>query len=127
MSDSPVTPKTLSLADLKQFTGTEDWYRHALVPSVLYTDGARHVAQAGGAYWLLDEIALAQRFEANVAKEPFQLWTLTVDLVRHSAVLICEDGNCRVVLTKAITYTDFPLAKIKFYVTDNVILLPSEY
>jgi hypothetical protein len=26
-----------------------------------FTDGAKHVADAGGAYWLLDEIALAQR------------------------------------------------------------------
>ena len=35
------------------------WYRHALNRAVLFTDGAKHVADAGGADWLLDEIALA--------------------------------------------------------------------
>jgi hypothetical protein len=41
------------------FTGSETWYRHALNRAVLFTDGAKHVADAGGADWLLDEIALA--------------------------------------------------------------------
>ncbi|WP_409562653.1 DUF6876 family protein [Hyphomicrobium sp. MC8b] len=120
-------PKTLCADDLAHFTGTEHWYRHPLVPSVTYTDGARYVAQAGGAYWLLDEIAFAQRFNKLVAAAPFQLWRLTVDLDRQSAVLICEDGNNRPIAAKEITFTDFPLAEIRFYVTDNVILLPSEY
>ena len=55
------TTKTLTKPDLAQFTGSETWWRHALVRDVLFTDGAKHVADAGGAYWLLDEIALAQR------------------------------------------------------------------
>jgi hypothetical protein len=54
--------KTLSADDLGQFTGTEQWYRHSVNRSVLYTDGARHVAEHGQAYWLLDEIALIQPF-----------------------------------------------------------------
>jgi hypothetical protein len=36
-------------------------------------------------------------------------------------------GDGHVVLTKRIPYTDFPLAEIKLYFTDGVILLPSEY
>jgi len=32
----------------------------------------------GGAYWLLDEIALAQRYKRRVAAEEFQVWTLKV-------------------------------------------------
>lgn len=31
--------KTLNQADLMQFTGSENFYRHALVPWILYTDG----------------------------------------------------------------------------------------
>ena len=54
------TRKTLTHADLVHFTGTETWYRHPLNKKVLYTDGAQYVAEAGGAYWLLDEIACAQ-------------------------------------------------------------------
>jgi hypothetical protein len=33
--------KTLTKADLIQFTGTEHWYRHAMVRDVLYTDGVK--------------------------------------------------------------------------------------
>jgi hypothetical protein len=50
--------KTLSKSDLAQFTGSENWYWHGINRNVLYTDGARHVAEHGGAYWLLDEIAI---------------------------------------------------------------------
>jgi hypothetical protein len=50
-----------SEAALRQFTGSEHWYRHGLNRAVLYTDGAKYVADQGGAYWLIDEIALAQR------------------------------------------------------------------
>jgi hypothetical protein len=60
-----MTTKTFSRAALRQFTGTENWYRHGLVRSVLYTDGAKYVAESAGAYWLLDEIALAWKFRRS--------------------------------------------------------------
>ena len=56
MSEAP----KLTKADLRQFTATEHWYRHPLNRAVLYTDGAKFVAERAGAYWLLDEIALLQ-------------------------------------------------------------------
>ena len=122
-----MTAKTLTASDLRQFTGSETWWRHNLVRDVLFTDGAKHVADAGGAYWLLDEIALAQRYEKKVAGEEFQLWKLTVDLEKHRATLACEDGNGNAVFSKAIEFTDFPLPEIAFYFTNKTILLPSEY
>ncbi|MDX2263464.1 MAG: hypothetical protein NW215_00635 [Hyphomicrobiales bacterium] len=118
--------KTLTKADLRQFTGTETWYRHPLVRSMLYTEGAQYVAETGGAYWLLDEMAFAQKAEPSVATQPFQLWTLKVR-DDHTATLTCADGNGTAILEKPIEYTDFPLPEITFYVTDNMILLPSEY
>ena len=48
----------LRKADLMQFTGTKQWYRHALNRKVLFTDGAKYVADTACAYWLHDEIAL---------------------------------------------------------------------
>ena len=115
----------LNAEDLDQFTGSEQWYRHSLVRSITFTDGAKYVADHGGAYWLLDEIALAQKFSAAVKAEPFQVWKLTVNDCR--GLLTCDDGNDNVVYSKPIPFTDFPLTEIKFYFTDNVILLPSEY
>jgi hypothetical protein len=63
-----MTAKTLSKSDLAQFTGSENWY-HGINHNVLYTDGAQHVAEHGGAYWLLDEIAIIQPYKAVAAEE----------------------------------------------------------
>jgi hypothetical protein len=114
------------LTDLHQFTGTEQWFRHALNRKVLYTEGAQYVAEKAGAYWLLDEIALAQGHVPQVKATPFQVWNLTVK-PDHSATLVCEDGNGNTVYSKEIPFTDFPAQGIRFFFTDNVLLLPSEY
>lgn len=115
----------LTEGDLAQFTGTENWYRHSLMHKVSYTDGAKHVADTGGAYWLLDIIATMQ-LEPKVKKEPFQVWKLVVNET-HNGVVTCEDGNGNEVYRQVMHYTDFPLKEIKFYFCDNVIHLPSEY
>lgn len=120
-----MTQKTLTKAELSQFTGTELWHRHSIARNVLYTDGAKHVAESAGAYWLLDEIAFAQSIRA-VAAEGFQVWKLKVS-PNHSATLACEDGNSNIVFSKGIEFTDFPLDEIAFYFTDHVLMLPSEY
>lgn len=118
--------KQLDKADLRQFTGTEKWYRHWAARKILFTDGAKYVADTAGAYWLVDEIVFAQTGSKKVAAEHFQLWKLAVQ-PDHTATLTCEDGNGKAVFTKQLEYTDFPLDEIKFYFTDNVIMLPSEY
>lgn len=115
----------LTKADLHQFIGSECVYRHALVRDVVYTEGAQYLAQRAGAYWLLDEIALAQRGDRRIAAEEFQTWRLSVAADR-SAQLTCEDGNGRIVFRKKIEWTDFPLDDIVLYFTNRTILLPSE-
>ena len=120
-----MTTETLTKAELAQFTGSENWYRHALVRDILFTDGAKHVADAGGAYWLLDEIALAQRYKKKVAAQEFQVWTLKVKDAK--ATLTCEDGNGNAVYAKRIPFTDFPLDEISLYCCNKTILLPTEY
>ena len=79
---STIMTKTAKLteADLTQFAGTETWYRHAINRKVLYTEGARYVAEYGEADWLLDEIAIIQPYNKAVAAEKFQVWKLTVRL-----------------------------------------------
>jgi hypothetical protein len=126
MQSDTQSKKTLSAADLAQFTGTEQWFRHSINSTVLYTEGARHIAEHGEAYWLLDEIALIQPHDQNVAAEEFQVWTLNVKPDK-TATLTCDDGNGNVVFSKEIPYTDFPLDTTKLYFANNVIHLPSEY
>jgi hypothetical protein len=118
--------KTLTERDLRQFTGTETWFCHPLNRNVLYTEGAQFIAEHGGAYWLLDAIALAQLSEKRVKAEPFQVWVLKVREDR-TAMLSCGDGNDNTVYTQELQFTDFPLAEIKLWFADSVIYLPSEH
>jgi hypothetical protein len=121
-----MTTKTLKAADLDMFTGSETFYRHWLNRKVIFTEGAHHVAEAGGACWLLDEIALIQPHNVRVAAEEFQVWKLTVRPDR-TATLVCEDGNYNVVFAKEIPFTDFPLEAITLWFANNTIYLPSEH
>jgi uncharacterized protein DUF6876 len=50
------TTKTLNTTDWAQFT-RQNWYRHAINRTVLFTHGAKYVADQAAAYWLLDVIA----------------------------------------------------------------------
>jgi hypothetical protein len=67
------------------------------VRDIVYTDGVKYVAETAGAYWLIDEIALAQRGDRRVAAEGFQSWILNVNADR-TATLTCEDGDGGAVL-----------------------------
>lgn len=125
--------KTLTEQDLRQFTGSESFYRHWCNRAFIYTEGVEHVAEHGGAYWLIDEIALTIGHDKQLAAEPFQHWTLTV-AADHTATLGCTDGNGQKLFSKQLTFTDFPLAKIEFFACENefgaghfTLMLPSEY
>lgn len=123
MTDTP----RLTEADLRQFTGgTENWHRHPIFRAVLFTDGAKYVADTCGAYWLLDEIVFLQQYEKRVAGEAFQVWTLTVNPDR-TATLACDDGNGNEVFRKTIAFTDFPMESVTLWYINSTILLPSEY
>jgi hypothetical protein len=125
--DAPTKPTAkLSDADLAQFTGSEQWFRHGLNRQILFTEGAKYVADGGGAYWLLDEIALSQRSEKRLARQPFQVWKLTVNADRTGTICV-QDGNDNVLLTKALEFTDFPIPEITLWFSNNVIYLPSEH
>jgi hypothetical protein len=120
------TPK-LSAADLRQFSGgTQDYYRHSLNRNVLFTDGARYVADEGGAYWLLDLIAISQLHDKRLRRQPFQVWGLAVH-ADNSATLTVEDGNHNVLLTQRIAFTDFPSDGVTLWLSGNVIYLPIEH
>ena len=117
--------KSLDPEIMSQFTGSEHWYRFGLDPRITCTDGAKYVADAAGAYWLLDEIALAQRYVKAVAAKEFQVWKLEVS--GNAAVLSCEDGNGNAVFSKPIEFTDFPGEGVTLWFANNVIYLPSEH
>lgn len=112
----------LTQNELRQFTGTENWYRH--LSGYLYTDGVLHVAQKGGAFWLIDKILLTTR--AKPILQEFGSWKLTVNKDK-TATLVCEDGNYHELYHEKIEWTDFPLNKISLWFENGVLILPSEH
>ena len=110
---------------MDQFTGTE--YYYPLWPKVLLTDGTKYVADAAGAYWLMD--AIACYLPQFTGKEDFIVAKLNV--IGSSADLVLDDGNGRVLNLQHIAYTDFPIATMTLYACwggeDWVVMLPSEY
>lgn len=119
-----MSSKTLRTEDLNYFTGTENWYKFNIFSKLVLTDGAKYVADTGGAYWLMDEIALAQRLP-KVKAEYFQFWKLTKQ--GSKATLTMTDGNDDPVWHKEIDWTDFPLDVVELWCKDDIIFLPSEY
>ena len=90
---------TLSESQLRQSTGSENWYRHGINHTGQFTDGAKLLADQGGAYWLLDMIAIAQQHDKRVSAEDFQVWNLKVHSDRSTTVY-CDDGNGNPVYTQ---------------------------
>jgi hypothetical protein len=93
------------------------------------TDGAKAMAEACDAYWLVTAIFSWQTRD-KVRKEVFQVWKLKFNDKEKGddAVLICEDGNNHEIIRQEISYTDFPLSEgIKLYLDNGVLMLPSEY
>jgi hypothetical protein len=115
----------LSQDTLRQFRSTERWYRHALNPNILLTDGAKHVADHGDAHWLLDIIAFAQILEKQLLRQPFQVWALLVRPDR-SATITVEDGNYNLLWSYKVPFTDFPVEGVTLWYSQGVIYLPSE-
>lgn len=113
--------------DLSQFIGTENYYytNPFFAKNMVHTDGVQYFAiNAGnGAQWFLDIVAT--EYFPMLKKEPF----LSIRLVVEDGIAdICvEDGNCKVLKHKHIEYTDCPDGIYKFFFTDNVLMLTSEY
>ncbi len=91
----------------------------------LATEGVIATAKAAACFWLLNLIGRQQ--EMNKRLNPiFQVWTLNVDLKKQTGVVKGYNGK-KLVVTQYIPRTDFPLAKLKLFLTEDTIYLPSEY
>lgn len=110
--------------ELRQFTGTEHYYKHNF-GGMLYTDGVKYFAEkaGGGAYWFLDIVSTELMRLAD--KEGFL--SIHLKAKEGTAVLSADDGNDNILWTKAVEFTDCPDGDWHFYLTDKVLLLTSEY
>ena len=112
-------------AHLRQFIGTQHYYR--LNRKCLLTDDTNYLAEAAGAFWLMDAAA------SYLIELGTDDWFVQVKLVvtGSNAELTLEDGNGHVRARQMIPYTDFPIPQQNLYACWDgehwVLMLPSEY
>ena len=109
---------------LAHYIGTTCYYRHPLSSKIKLTEGAYHCTM-NGLSWFFDIVAT--EYFKNSKDHPFQTWELKVDQKTSKANIICTDGNGSLLRSKNIDFTDYPYPEFKVWVSDAVIMLPSEY
>ncbi len=93
----------------------------------MLTDGTKYLAEAAGAFWLMD--AIASYLSQFTGKQDF----VVAKLFRTGckAQLTLDDGNGRVLDQQHIPFTDFPMTSIQLYACWGgefwVLMLCSEY
>ena len=117
------------LDGLRNFYGTEHYYRH--MPGLVITDGVKFLADNAGCYWLLDMVwsylpmlrkSRDTFFVVRYAGTPGAsgLFSITDDIPPNQTYA-----------QQAIEHTDFPLDEIVLYLSateeEFVLMLRSEY
>lgn len=125
-------------AELQQFTGDLDRYRHLLNRKLIYTPGVQYLAQQAGAYWLIHAIASHIRsdaFDDATRQDPriddLHFWKLDVGPDRGAVLTARADSGEPPFITQAIEFTDFPLETIDLWCGFDgrhyTLYLPSEH
>lgn len=126
------------------FGGSTTRYRHPLNPRMIFTEGVKSAADAAGAYWLIDLVALfmVDSYAAAWLAGHASIGIITVTVVANGAqgsqatVCLSLEDDAPDVFKTAIDMTDFPVGQWRFYLgTDEVgqdayvttMLLPQEY
>ena len=116
-------------SEIAQCMGGEEGYHRLTLLPINCTAGIKMVADLAQAYWLFDAIASYQ-VEKRIKEIPFQIWTLEVksdDDIKSGVLTMKQDTNSVIDVEQNIGATDFPVGIWKFYLTDNVLMLPKEY
>jgi len=127
----------LTRCNLCQFTGDLERTRHPLARGVIYTEGVRFVAEQGGAYWLIDELAFAiacGEIQKAGHSDPrileLHFWRLEVN-DKTATLTARADSDVPPFYTKEIPFTDFPLDSIDIWAAFDgeywTLYLPSEH
>ena len=114
---------------MAQTTGSDTFYRHALMPDIKWTEGVQFVADTCSAHWLVDLI-VSHQLNDEVARELFQVWTLR--RFGNSWIIQATDGDKGdgpiEIARQEIPYSDFPvdLSPFTLYLEGSTIMLPRE-
>lgn len=111
------------VTELAEFCGTSQWYQHHLVKDMTYTDGVKYFADRTGSFWLIDLVAT--EFFPLLTEQPLLVIKASSEV--NSCELTVTDGNDNQLADRKLSFSTMPTGEWKFYLTDDVLLLPSEY
>ena len=110
--------------DLSQFTGTEKYHKTFLFsPNLKHTDGVEYFAENAGCYWFLDIVAT----EIYPFSDKYPFMTIYLTAKDGKAEIIVQDGDISRLFQRQIEFTDCPEGTYEFFLTDDVLMLTSEY
>ncbi len=109
----------LKLKDLRQFYGTEKYYKGFL--DVKYTDGVYYISDNGYSWFVTDSIAV---IKTKLKDEGFLSIKLMID--GDKAVMTIDDGNNNILYKQKYEYTNCK-RNLNLFFTNNVLMLSSEY
>lgn len=115
------------VSELEQYYGTEHYYKAHPFSQMVITDGVKAFAEKCSCFWAIDEVALANR--ALMSKDSFVVIKFNVSKTGMNTMTAQQDTDQPIIWQKKIkdVCKCIPQGEYKFYLIDNVMLLPSEY
>ena len=116
--------------DLKQFYGTEHYYKINPFFDAMITDGIKFFADKTSSYWLFMDFIFLEGYRiAKTHDDRFTVVMVTVNENHEVQVTFMHDtGENPYWECKAKDLLcNIPVGEYKFYLIDNVLLLPTEY
>jgi hypothetical protein len=114
----------LTLKDLEQYSGTEQYHKIFLFPFANLTDGVYYIINNGYSWFVTDVLSVIATDE-KIRQEDFLSIKLKLSDDK-TAVMEITDGNEKILYTQNYNYTDAKRELNLFY-TNSVLLLSGEY
>ena len=116
-------------SELNNFYGSMAYYKANIFSNIVITEGVRYFCDTCECYWLLDE-AIIYALRDLGKKYSFLIVEFKVTNKRGTTYIEVREDNSEPLLFKRRTKDllhKIPIGEYKFYLIDNVMLLPSEY
>ena len=121
---NPLSPEYLA-----NFYGSETFVRWSPLTESILSEGAHHVANAAGAFWLFDLID--SHLTTHGLDHLTEFCVARLKVFDGSFTVTLDDGNGQIWASQQASYTDFPLPEFKTFAVWNgngwTHMLPSEY
>lgn len=107
--------------DLREHSSSDQYHRYMC--GMFLTDGALAMCKKFSCFWFADVIC---SYQHKLKDEEFQVWSLGKN-EDSSAIVLCTDGNDRVLVSQSIPWTDMEADIATLWCEGQIILLPSEH